>query len=170
MKLLRGLLIAVLVLVSAILAPILWLTGRIAVGPNPRARRRKQKPAVPLSDADLARAEQQLGFPLPEDLRDFYLSGRHHRSAPCGEFYSLKQAVKEYRMLTGKPYGPNGEDWPANLFPFEDLLHGYGAYDRDTGLITQWDPDELAGGEESTAAWKRSFQPTGKTLTEYLSR
>ena len=73
-------------------------------------------------------------------------------------------------MLTAKPYGPNGEEWPPNLFPFEDLLHGYGAYDRDTGLVTQWDPDEIAGGNESRAAWKRSFQPTGKTLAQYLAR
>jgi hypothetical protein len=84
--------------------------------------------------------------------------------------YSLKAAIKEYRMLTAKPYGPNGEEWPPNLFPFEDLLHGYGAYDRDTGLVTQWDPDEIAGGNESKAAWKRSFHPTGKTLAQYLAR
>jgi hypothetical protein len=169
MKLLRGAAIIGLLLISAILAPILWLTGRIAVGPNP-GRRRKSAQPKPLREADLAAAEQRLGFALPTDLREFYLSGRHHRNAPCGEFYSLKSAVKEYRMLIGKPYGPNGEDWPANLFPFEDLLHGYGAYDRDTGLITLWDPDEIAGGNESKAAWKRSFQPTGKTLAEYLAR
>lgn len=170
MKLLRGCLIFVLVLVSAILAPIMWLTGRMAMGPNPRVLRRNQKPPKPLTEADLAKAEQQLGFALLPDLREFYGSGRHHRSAPCGEFYSLKEAVKEYRMLTAKPYGPNGEDWPTNLFPFADLLHGYAAYDRDTGLITEWDPDEIAGGDESRAAWKRSFQPTGKTLEQYLGR
>ena len=133
-------------------------------------RKRHRKPPKSLTEADIAKAEFQIGFTLPDDLRQFYLSGRFRRSAPRGEFYSLKGAVKEYRMLTAKPYGPNGEDWPANLFPFEDLLHGYGAYDRDTGLVTQWDPDEIAGGNESRAAWKRSFQPTGKTLTEYLSK
>jgi hypothetical protein len=140
---LRGLLIIVVVLISALLAPLLWLTGRIVVGPNPRALRRTQKPPKPVTEADLAKAERRLGFRLPEDLRDFYRSGRHQRSAPFGEFYSLDGAVKEYRMLTAKPYGPNGEDWPANLLPFEDLLHGYGAYARDTGLVIQWDPDEL---------------------------
>jgi hypothetical protein len=169
MKLVRGFLVVVLVLVSAVLAPILWLTGRMAVGPNPRALRRKEKPARPLREVDIAAAEKRLGFSLPSDLRTFYLTGRNHRGAPCGEFYSLKRAVKEYRMLTARPYGPNGEDWPRDLFPFEDLLHGYGAYDRDTGLITQWDPDEIAGGNESKAAWKRSFQSTGKTLEEYLT-
>ena len=118
----------------------------------------------------MAKSEKLLGFELPADLRSFYLDGKFRRSAPCGEFYSLKSAVKEYRMLTAKPYGPNGEDWPAKLFPFADLLHGYAAYDRETGQITEWDPDEIADGNESAAAWKRSFQPTGKTLTEYLTR
>jgi hypothetical protein len=133
-------------------------------------RKRHRKPPKSLTEADLAKAERQLGFALPPDLREFYLSNKFRRSAPCGEYYSLKGAVKEYRMLTAKPYGPNGEDWPANLFPFEDLLHGYAAYDRDTGLITLWDPEEIVGGNESQAAWKRSFQPTGKNLSEYLAR
>ena len=73
-------------------------------------------------------------------------------------------------MLTGKPYGPNGEEWPANLFPFADLLHGYAAYGRVDGLIIEWDPDEIVGGNESRAAWKRAFQPTKKTLAQYLAR
>ena len=170
MKLLRGLLLAVFLLVAAIAAPFLWLSGRMAMGRGFTGKKRKRKPPKPLVEEEIIAAERRLGFAMPAHLRDFYLSGGHHRSAPCGEFYSLKSAVKEYRMLTDKPYGPNGEDWPATLFPFEDLLHGYAAYDRETGLITEWDPDEIAGGNESRAAWKRSFQPTGKTLAEYLAR
>ena len=123
-----------------------------------------------MSESDLAKAEVRLGFTLPGELREFYLSGGQCRRAPTGEHYSLGEAVAEYRMLTAKPYGPNGEDWPVELFPFEDLLHGYAAYDRSTGLVTLWDPDEIAGGNESKAAWRRSFQPTGKTLAEYLAR
>ena len=170
MKPLRGLLIIIVVLISAIAAPFLWLSGRMASNRTITGKRRQRKPPMPMTDADIADAEKQLGFALPEDLRDFYLSGKFGRSAPCGEYYSLRGAVKEYRMLTAKPYGPNGEDWPANLLPFEDLLHGYAVYDRDTGLITEWDPDEIAGGDESHAAWLRSFQATGKTLSEYLAR
>ena len=132
-------------------------------------RKRHRKPPTPLTDADIARAEKQLGFALPGDLRQFYLSGGHRRRADCGEYYSLKGLVDEYRMLTRKPYGPNGEDWPANLLPFEDQLESYAAYDLATGLITIWDSEEIIGGNESKAAWKRSFQPTGKTLAEYLA-
>ena len=170
MKLLRGFLIVIAVLVSALLAPFLWLSGRMASNHTITGKRRKRKPSTPLTENDLSRAERQLGFELPGDLRDFYLASKHRRHAPTGEHYSLKQGVKEYRMLTAEPYGPNGEDWPANLYPFEDLLHGYAAYDLDTGLVTLWDPEEIAGGNESKAAWKRSFQPTGKTLAEYLDK
>jgi hypothetical protein len=160
------LLLPILIIGTLVMLPfVIWQQIRIKY-----FRKRTRKPPTPLTEADVAKAEQQLGFSLPSDLREFYLSGRHHRSAPCGEFYSLKGAVKEYRMLTAKPYGPNGEDWPAILFPFEDLLHGYAAYDRETDLITEWDPDEIAGGNESKAAWKRSFHPTGKTLVQYLAR
>jgi SMI1 / KNR4 family (SUKH-1) len=133
-------------------------------------RKRNRKPPTPLTAADIAKAEKQLGFALPEDLKQFYLSGRHRRSAACGEYYSLQGLVSEYRMLTRKPYGPNGEDWPANLLPFEDQLESYAAYDLETGLVTIWDSEEIIGGNESKAAWKRSFQPTGKTLAEYLAR
>ena len=132
--------------------------------------KRHRKPRPPLTDADIAKAEKQLGFALPADLRQFYLSGRHRRPASCGEYYSLKGLVDEYRMLTRKPYGPNGEDWPANLLPFEDQLESYAAYDLETGLITIWDSEEIIAGNESKAAWKRSFQPTGKTLEQYLAR
>ena len=132
--------------------------------------KRHRKPPTPLTEADLASAEKRLGFALPADLRQFYLSGRHKRPASCGEYYSLKGLVDEYRMLTRKPYGPNGEDWPAKLVPFEDQLESYAAYDLETGLITIWDSEEIIGGNESKAAWMRSFQPTGKTLAQYLER
>ncbi|HXG81742.1 MAG TPA: SMI1/KNR4 family protein, partial [Sphingomicrobium sp.] len=127
-------------------------------------------PPQPVTDADIASAEKQLGFPLPEELRQFYLSGKFRRPAECGEHYSLQGLVKEYRMLTAKPYGPNGEDWPPNLLPFENQLESYAAYDRNTGLVTIWDSEEIIAGNESKAAWNRFFQPTGKTLAEYLAR
>lgn len=133
-------------------------------------RKRHRKPPTPLTDADIEQAEKQLGFALPGDLEQFYLSGGHRRRAACGEYYSLKDLVAEYQMLTRKPYGPNGEAWPPNLLPFEDQLESYAAYDLETGLITIWDSEEIIGGNESRAAWKRSFQPTGKALAEYLAR
>ena len=133
-------------------------------------RKRQRKPPTPLTDADIEQAEKQLGFALPGDLEQFYLSGGHRRRAACGEYYSLKDLVAEYQMLTRKPYGPNGEAWPPNLLPFEDQLESYAAYDLETGLITIWDSEEIIGGNESRAAWKRSFQPTGKRLAEYLAR
>lgn len=132
-------------------------------------RKRHRKPPRPLADVDIAKAEKQLSFPLPDELKQFYLSGGHRKRASCGENFSLEGMVKEYRMLTAKPYGPSGGEWPANLLPFEDQLESYAAYDLDTGLVTIWDSEEIIGGNESKAAWKRSFQPTGKRFAEYLA-
>ncbi len=96
------LLLPILIIGTLVMLPfVIWQQIRIKY-----FRKRTRKPPTPLTEADVAKAEQQLGFSLPSDLREFYLSGQHHRSAPCGEFYSLKGAVKEYRMLTAKPTGP----------------------------------------------------------------
>jgi hypothetical protein len=167
----RKLLLLPLIVIGTILTLpfVVWQQLRMTrFGRNYHKRHRKLP--TPLTEADIAKAEKQLGFALPEDLKQFYLSGGHRRRADCGEYYSLEGLVNEYRMLTVKPYGPNGEDWPANLLPFEDQLESYAAYDLDTGLITTWDSEEIIAGDESKAAWKRSFQPTGKTLAEYLAR
>lgn len=166
----RNLLAVLFVLVAIVLAPFIWISSQMNSSRTITGRKKKRKPIPPLTDADIAAAEKQLGFALPGDLREFYLSGGHRRRAQCGEYYSLKGLVDEYRMLTRKPYGPNGEDWPRNLLPFEDQLESYATYDLETGLITIWNSEEIIAGNESKAAWKRTFQPTGKTLEQYLAR
>lgn len=167
----RKLLLLPLIVVGVILTLpfVIWQQIRMTkFARNYRKRHRRARPQ--LTESDIALAERKLGFAFPEDLREFYLSARHMRPARCGDYYSLKGLVAEYRMLTRKPYGPNGENWPANLLPFEDQLESYAAYDLETGLVTIWDSEEIIGGDESKAAWKRSFRPTGKTLAEYLAR
>jgi len=167
----RKLLLLPLIVIGVILTLpfVIWQQLRMTrFARNYRKRHRKIPP--PLTEIDIAKAEKQLGFALPDDLKRFYLSGRHRRRAACGEYYSLQGLVGEFRMLTSRPYGPNGEDWPANLLPFEDQLESYAVYDLKTGLITIWTSEEIIGGDESRAAWKRSFQPTGKTLEQYLAQ
>jgi len=157
LKLLLGLVLLLL------LAP--FVLGSMVLG---NRRERRQKRTREESDETIGRAEKKIGRAFPAALRDFYRSGRHRRSTRQGEFYGLDGAVREYLMLTRKPYGPGGQDWPANLFPVADLLHGYGAVDLDTGEVVEWDPDEIAGGEdESDEAWARAFTRTGKTLAQW---
>lgn len=131
--------------------------------------RGRPRPPKDETEQSLAQAERRLGRALPPPLRSFYLAGGHRRRAPQGEYYGLRSAVAEYRMLTREPYGPNGQDWPAELFPVADLLHGVAAYDLTSGEIVEWDPDEIAGGDESDAAWRRSFTRTGRTLAQWAA-
>ena len=159
MKAVRALL---LILVLILMAPFVIVSGLAQQRKEERKRRTSDE-----SDESVARAEKRLGRTLPEPLRAFYLSGRHKKRAPEGEWFGLDGAVKEYRMLTRKPYGPEGQDWPADLFPLADLLHGYAGYEFATGEIVEWDPDEIVGGDESDAAWERSFTRTGKTLVQW---
>jgi hypothetical protein len=128
----------------------------------------RRRPARPVSDADIARAEKLLGFPLPEPLGTLFRGPRGALAARRASLFGPVAAAKEYRMLTKQPYGPNGEAWPANLLPFAGFEPGYACFDRDSGAVVEWDPEELAEGNESRAAWKRSFVPTGLALTDWL--
>jgi hypothetical protein len=128
---------------------------------NGRAARPRRVAAE--TPESVGRAEKQLGRALPRDLRDFYMSGRHMK----GGWFGLKDAAKEYKKLTKAPYGPRGQDWPAELFPIAERDEGYVCFDLAGGEVVIWDAEEIAGGNEGNAAWKRSFKPTGKPLPAY---
>ena len=121
-----------------------------------------------MTEQDFARAEKRLGFGLPEDLRAYFLDARPRTARRCVELYRLDSAVREYRMLTKRPYGPNGQDWPPAYFPIADLLPGYGLYDLATGTIVDWDPEDLGEEDDRPELWDRSFTATGLTLPSWL--
>ena len=127
-----------------------------------------RKRARPTTVADVDRAEKKLGFALPEELRSFFLQ-RPKMRRKCAERYSVSEAVHEYRMLTKRPYGPNGQDWPRNLFPFADMLPGYASFDLDSGTVVEWDPEDLGEEDDRPILWDRSFLPTGMTLEQWLA-
>jgi hypothetical protein len=158
----KALLVLLFILVAIIVAPFLFLSRYL---PNKEERRQRTRDE---NDETIAKAERRLGRKLPPPLREFYLSGRHRKRAPEGVWYGLDGAVAEYKEVTREPYGPGGQDWPADLFPIADLLHGYAAYDFAKGEIVEWDPEEIGyGDDESDAAWRRSFKRTGKSLAQY---
>ena len=128
-----------------------------------------RKAAKPVTDTDVAKAEKTLGFALPADLKAIFIPPRPKCRVECAELYTLREAVREYRMVTRAPYGPNGQDWPRALFPFADLLPGYACYDLGTGLVTEWDPEDLGEEDEDPRLWDLSFRPTGKILKAWLA-
>jgi hypothetical protein len=131
--------------------------------------RSKARPAKPVTAADVAKAEKKLGFALPDDLKSLFMPPRPQCRVDCAELYTLGEAVAQYRMVTKSPYGPNGQDWPGELFPFADLLPGYACYDLGTGLVTVWDPEDLGEEDDDPKLWNLSFRKTGKTPAHWLS-
>ena len=66
-------------------------------------RKRHRKPPTPLTEADIAKAEQQIGFELPGDLREFYLSGRFRRSGRAPRPPTPSTAHRRTRWRAGRP-------------------------------------------------------------------
>jgi hypothetical protein len=157
----RGLIRAILLIVVAVpFAIYLFVKNRMGS---------KRRPSRPATAPDIAKAERALGFALPGELSGFFLSPRPGLRMECAAPYSLGEAVREYRRVTRAPYGPDGEEWPRELFPFADLLPGYACYDLGTGLVTLWDPDELGGEDDDPRLWDLSFRKTGKRLAEWVA-
>lgn len=158
--LVRALLLVVLAIVVVPFAIFLFVRERMPA----RAR-----PPKPVTEADIAKAEAKLGFALPEALKAFFMPPRPKCRVDCAELYTLGEAVREYRTVTRAPYGPNGQDWPSELFPFADLLPGYACYDLGTGLVTEWDPEDLGEEDDDPLLWDLSFRRSGKTLKAWLA-
>ena len=158
----KGLVRAILFLLLMIVA----IPFAIFLAVQSRIPRKAPKPAT---EADVATAEAKLGFALPDELRAFFLPPRPKCRVDCAELYTLREAVREYRRVTKAPYGPNGQDWPRELFPFADLLPGYACYDLGTGLVTEWDPEDLGEEDDDPRLWDLSFRKRGKTLKAWLA-
>jgi hypothetical protein len=159
-KLVRTIMLILFVLVSVPFGIFLFVRSRF---------RRKPRPGRPVTMTEIARAEARLGFEMPEALRAFFLE-RPAMRHDCAEPYSIDGAVREYRMLTKAPYGPNGQDWPRNLFPFADLIPGYACFDLESATVVIWDPEELEDEDDPPELWEQSFTRTGHDLAAWLKR
>ena len=160
-SLLRIILIPILVIVAIVMTPIMLLRSSLFRG--------KPKPARPTTPEDIHKAEKKLSFELPAELRSFFLK-RPPMRQKCAERFTLDEAVTQYRMVTKKPYGPEGQNWPPNLFPFADLLPGYACFNRDTGTIVLWDPEDLGEEDDRPDLWDKSFVDTRATLAQWISK
>ena len=161
-KLLRIIVVPIFLLVALLLTPFVLMQSSVFP-------RRKAPPPRPATIEEVEKAEKKLGFELPADLRSFFLERPPMRQS-CAERYTLDEAVKEYRMLTKSPYGPEGQDWPPNLFPFADLLPGYACHNRDTGKVVIWDPEDLGEEDDRPDLWDKSFRPTKSALAQWIAK
>ena len=126
------------------------------------------KLGAPATETALAHADAQLGFALPEPLRQL-LRIADGGFGPCGNgLLSLANMLSRYRKLMAKPQGPGDEHWPAKLFPIWEVDEEIGCLDLETGGITTYDPSrmqDIHGGY-----WKRSFAREEGSLAELMEK
>ena len=125
------------------------------------------KLGAPATEAALAHADAQLGFAVPEPLRQL-LRIADGGFGPGNGLSSLANMLSLYRKLTSKPQGPGDEHWPAKLFPIWEVDEEIGCLDLESGGITTYDPSrmqDIHGGY-----WKRSFAKEEGSLAERLEK
>ncbi len=158
-KVFRIVLLLVLAVVVVPFALYLFIASKI---------RRKPRPAKTVTEQDVAKAEKRLGFRLPDEVRAYFLEEKTRTARRCICLYRPSAAVEEFRMLTKRPYGPEGQDWPRSYFPVADLLPGYALYDLESGTIVEWDPEDLGEEDDRPDLWDLSFTRTGMSLRQWL--
>lgn len=127
------------------------------------AKRKARAAPPPATEADVAAAEQKLGFALPQPLRALYLEVANGGIGPGDGLYSLKQLVAKWREMTDEPIGPRGQKWPKNLLPIEGDRWDFTCIDRDSGKLFIFDIEEIDHG-----GWKKCFQETSDSLDAWL--
>lgn len=132
------------------------------------AQRQLNQVSPPATNAQIADAEATLGFPLPEDLKQLYREVANGGFGPGQGLYSIDGLVAEYRDFTSEPFGPQGQDWPANLISICHDDPGEICLDRDSGKIIFWDPEELGEGQGGKY-WRRSFKDEAESLAAFLA-
>jgi hypothetical protein len=122
-------------------------------------------PPGPASEAAIARAEDELGFALPDDLRQLYLEVADGGFGPDRGLYSLTRLVARHHEFTDEPIGERGQKWPKNLLPISGEEWDVHSIDLKSGSIVYWDVEEIDYG-----GWKKSFRPEAESLGEWLGK
>jgi len=130
---------------------------------------KRPDPAKPASAESLAAAENDLGFPVPAELRRLYGEIADGGFGPGPGLLPLNQVTAIYLDFVATPPGPRGQKWPANLLPLSGTDPGYVCIDVETGAMIFWDEEELAEGT-SDKIWKRSFKAEADDLAGWFER
>jgi hypothetical protein len=128
--------------------------------------KRKPKAAPPpATEKQVAKVEEQLGFELPRDLRQYYLEVAEGGVGPGDGLYNLKQLLAKWREMTREPVGPRGQKWPARLLPIEGDRWDLTCIDRDSGKLVYFDIEEIDYG-----GWKKCFRDEAESLEAWLAK
>jgi hypothetical protein len=119
----------------------------------------------PATEAALSHADHQLGFRLPEPLRQLFRIA-DGGFGPGGGLLSIARILSRYRKLNARPQGPGGEPWPARLLPIFEADEEIGCLDLETGAVTSYDPSRMA--DIHGGYWRRSFAKISVSLSELM--
>ena len=139
------------------------LRGEVAA-PAPAASKFVVAEAATIIDG-----ERQLGFALPEPLRQLYGGIADGGFGPGDGILPLRDVVATYLHLIETPPGRRGQKWPPALLPFTRDNPGHVCLDLESGKVIFWDEEELADGA-SDKVWKRSFKPEAPDLATWFER
>lgn len=112
--------------------------------------------------------EAELGFALPDGLRQLYLEVGDGGFGPGDGVFGRDDLVAKYREMTEAPAGPGGEEWPDNLLPIAGADGDLVSIDLDSGRIVYFDAEELA--EEDPDSWRLAFRPAADSLAAWLAK
>ena len=82
--------------------------------------------------------------------------------------YSLDELAGKYADMTGDPFGPQGQPWPANLLAIAHDDPGEICVDRDSGAVIFWGPEEIEGASDKY--WRASFKQEAGCIAELFEK
>jgi hypothetical protein len=123
------------------------------------------KPIEPLSEAQVAKVEQALGFALPTQLRQLYLEVGDGGFGPYAGIRRLTNWAADYAKLRTQLATERGRDWPEGLLPIVYVNGRRVCVERDSGRVLLWTkPPKKVSGQR----WRASFVPVSPSLQAWL--
>ncbi len=137
---------------------------------------KRTEPGIPATPEQIAESEKELGFPLPELLREIYLRVANGGVGPGYKILGVKgghesdegETISElYSVLTSKDPNDESWEWPEGLVPF---CHWgcaiYSCFDatEENYPVIWFDPNLREDGEPMD----RQFIPHRESLESWL--
>jgi hypothetical protein len=122
----------------------------------------------PASEAELARVEGELGFPLPGALRRVYGEIADGGFGPGEGILPLEGVLSAYRDLQAGAVLPRDRAWPDGLLPVVERDPGWDCVDARTGRVIAWDPEDLEE-RSSEERFRRSFAEAFPSVEAWLA-
>jgi SMI1/KNR4 family protein SUKH-1 len=122
----------------------------------------------PAAEADLVRAEAELGMPLPPSLRRVYAEVSDGGFGPGEGILSVARLVTTYHELREPGAMPSDRMWPESLLPVVDRDTGWDCVDAATGRVIAWDAEGLTE-RTSEEHFRRTFVELFPSVEAWLA-